>query len=337
MTVVVRVRVLLATALGVLALGVWPAAAPSAVGIEGVPAFGHVFVIIGENTELGQLNRTNAPFLLGTVKPGAAWLTSYFAVSHFSEANYAAMTSGQFTHCQQFDGAIASCHQDVENLFHQFDVAGVPWKSWMESMPAPCTVTSAGGAKTLNHYAPKHNPAIFYDNVEGAGGIWSADPSGQSAECHANDIPTGGTGPNDMSAFNNAVATGNVGRFNYVVPNECEDGHDNCKPSGNGISQFDAFLADEVPRIESSPAFGSDGVLIITFDEGTSNQGPGSSKQFSGGGNIAFAVVSPLARPGLYADVFNHYSLLRTLEDGFGITGHPANAGTADAINTIWR
>ena len=45
----------------------------------------------------------------------------------------------------------------------------------------------------------------------------------------------------------------------------------------------------------------------------------------------------PLARPGLYGDVFNHYSLLRTLEDGFGITDHPANAATADAINTIWR
>lgn len=337
MTVVARVRVLLATALGVLALGVWPAAAGSATGIEGVPVFGHVFVIIGENTELGQINKSNAPFLLGTVKPGAAWLTSYFAVTHFSEANYAAMTSGQFTNCQQFDGSIASCHQDVENLFHQLDTAGVPWQSWMESMPAPCFVTSAGAAKTLNHYGAKHNPAIFYDNVEGLGGVWSADPSGQSAECLANDIPTGGTGPNDMSTFNRAVTTGNVGRFNFVVPNECEDGHDNCKPQGNGVAQFDAFLAKEVPLIENSPAFGSDGVLIITFDEGTSNQGPGSSKQFSGGGNIAFAVVSPLAQPGLYGNVYNHYSLLRTLEDGFGITDHPANAATADAINTIWR
>jgi len=337
MTGVAKVRACLAVTLGVLLLGIWPAAAGSATGIEGVPAFGHVFVIVGENTELGQINKSNAPFMLGTVKPGAAWLTSYFAVTHFSEANYAAMTSGQFTRCEQFDGAIASCHQNVENLFHQLDTVGVPWQSWMESMPAPCFVSSAGEPKTLNHYGAKHNPAIFYDNVEGAGGVWSADASGQSAECLANDIPTGGTGPNDMSAFNRAVTTGNVGRFNFIVPNECEDGHDNCKPSGNGVAQFDAFLAKEVPLIENSPAFGSDGVLIITFDEGTSNQGPASSKQFSGGGNVAFAVVSPLARPGLYGNVYNHYSLLRTLEDGFGIVNHPANAATADAINTIWR
>lgn len=333
---VARFRALLVSVLGVLLIGLWCAPARAATGLEGVPAFGHVFVIIGENTELGQINESNAPFLLGTVKPGAAWLTNYFAVTHFSEANYAAMTSGQFTRCEQFDGAIASCHQDVENVFHQLDGAGVPWQSWLESMPAPCYVVSAGSAKTLNHYAPKHNPAVFYDNVEGLNGVWSADPAGQSAECKSNDIPTGGTGPNDMSAFNQAVARGNVGRFNFIVPNECEDGHDNCKPQGNGVAQFDAFLAKEVPIIENSPAFGADGVLIITFDEGTSNRGPGSSKQFSGGGNVAFAVVSPLAQPGEYGSTYNHYSLLRTLEDGFGISDHPANAGTASAINTIW-
>src|SRR3954470_19366064 len=146
---VARFRALLVSVLGVLLIGLWCAPARAATGLEGVPAFGHVFVIIGENTELGQINAGNAPFLLGTVKPDAAWLTNYFAVTHFSEANYAAMTSGQFTHCEQFDGAIASCHQDVENLFQQLDSANVPWQSWMESMPTPCAVASAGAPKTL--------------------------------------------------------------------------------------------------------------------------------------------------------------------------------------------
>jgi hypothetical protein len=330
---------LLGAFLASLSLLVGMSSAPAAADdpAEGVPAFGHVFVIIGENTELGQINKSNAPFLLGTVKPDAAWLTNYFAVTHFSEANYAAMTSGQFTHCEQFDGAIASCHQDVENIFHQLDGAGITWQSWMESMPQPCYVVSAGSAKDLNHYGAKHNPAVFYDNVEGLNGVWSADPAFQSAECKANDIPTGGTGPNDMSDFNAALASGDVARFNFIVPNECEDGHDNCQPQGNRVEQFDAFLAREVPLIEGSQAFGTDGVLIITFDEGTSNRGPGVTKHFDGGGNVAFAVVSPLAQPGVYGSTYDHFSFLRTLEDGFGITDHPAHAGTADAINTIWN
>jgi len=315
-----------------LGLAVPPARASDP--LEGIPAFGHVFVIMGENTELGQLNMINAPYLLGTLKPQAAWLTNYFALTHFSEANYVGMTSGQFTPCQQFDGSAASCHQDVDNLFNQLDGMGVSWQSWMESMPAPCTLTSSGSAKTLNHYGAKHNPAIFFDDIEGAGGVWSATT--KSAECLANDIPAGGTGPNDRSAFDAALASGNVARFNYVVPNECEDAHDNCQPQGNSITQFDDFLTREVPQILSSPAFGTDGVLFITFDEGTSNRGDGNGHQFAGGGNIAFAALGPLVVPTTYKAAFDHYSFLRTLEDGFGISAYLVNAAAASPINTIW-
>jgi len=305
-----------------------------AAGAEGVPSFGHVFVIMGENTELRQLNKSNAPYLLGNLKPQSAWLTNYFALTHFSEANYIGMTSGQFTHCQQFDGSAASCHQGVDNLFQQLDGATVPWQSWMESMPAPCSLSSTGSAKDRNHYGAKHNPAIFYDNIEGAGGVWS--DTNISTECLTNDIPAGGTGPNDMSAFNQALARGAVGRFNYVVPNECEDGHDNCKPAGNSITQFDNFLAREVPQIMSSPAFGTDGLILITFDEGTSNRGDGNGHQFSGGGNVAFVALGPLVRPGVYPATYDHYSFLRTMEDGFGISSYLANAADATPINDIW-
>jgi hypothetical protein len=316
----------------------WPAAsaAPRARATqEGVPAFGHVFVIMGENTELGQINKKDAPYLLGTLRPEAAWLTDYFALTHFSEANYVGMMSGQFTQCQQFDGSAASCHQDVENLFHQLDGQAITWQSWMESMPEACFLTSTGSAKDLNHYGAKHNPAILFDNIEGAGGVWS--PTSRSDECLANDIPTGSTDPNDMSTFNTALAAGQVARFNFVVPNECEDAHDNCKPQGNSITQFDQFLAREVPLIQASPAYGTDGVIVITFDEGTSNRGPNTAKQFSGGGNVAFAVLSPLAHPAEYLGTANHYSFLRTLEDGFGITTYLGSAADASPISQIWN
>ncbi len=301
---------------------------------EGVPAFGHVFLIIGENTGFNQVNKTDMPFFVGAVKPGAAWLTNYSGVTHFSEANYVAMTSGQFTACQQHDGTPAACHQDVPNLFGQFDAAGLSWKVWAESMPGGCFLSSAGSDATLNPYAPKHNPAIFFDSIEGAGGVWSA--SSQSAECLANDTPAGTTGPNDMSIFNAATEAGTVARYNMIVPNLCEDAHDSCnQPPGNRIMQFDRFLQREVPLIEASPAFGTDGVLIITFDEGTLTSINNADK-FGSGGRTAFAVVSPLAVPGTYAQTANHYSLLRTVEDGFGITSFLGNAAAVTPINTIW-
>jgi hypothetical protein len=304
---------------------------------EGVPALGHVFLIIGENTELGQINVSNSPYIIGKLMPRAAWLTDYFALTHFSEANYVGMMAGQFDSCQQFDGSAASCHRPWDNLFHQLDQAGITWQSWMESMPEPCYLTSTGSAKDQNHYGAKHNPAIFFDNIEGAGGTWS--DTNKSAECLANDIPAGGTGPNDMSTFNDALQSGSVATFNLVVPNECEDAHDNCGPQGPSITQFNDFLRREIPKIKSSPAYSDDpnAAIIITFDEGTSNRGDGNGHQFAGGGNVMFAVVSHRATPGVYGGSFDHYSLLRTLEDAYGISSYLGGAATASPITGFWN
>jgi hypothetical protein len=326
----------LLTALAATAmLGIGVSATASAQ--EGVPQFGHVFVIVGENTDYSQLTKNTAPYLLGTLKPESAWLTNYWATTHYSESNYVAMTSGQFTPCEQKDGSIASCHQNVPNLFNQLDQTYGPsgWTSWMQSMPSACDISSAGGDPTLNKYAPKHNPALIFDNVAGT---WSGTSLTPSSECMNQDIPAGTTGPNNMDAFNSALAAGSVNRFNLVVPNECADAHNNCKPAGNPVLQFDAFLQREVPQILSSPAFGADGVLIITFDEAVTSS-PNRALKVENGGNVAFAVISPLANVGSYGNDWNHYSFLRTLQDGLGVSGQGYLGGAAAAtpINTVWK
>jgi phosphatidylinositol-3-phosphatase len=305
--------------------------------IDGVPQFGNVFVIIGENTDYSALTKKNAPYLLGTIKPESAWLTNYWATTHYSESNYVAMTSGQFTPCEQKDGPIASCHQDVPNLFNQLDVTygSNAWQSWMESMPLPCYTSSAGGDPGLNHYAPKHNPALIFDDVAGS---WNGSTFTPSSECLNQDIPAGTTDPNDMSAFETALQDNTVSRFNFIVPNECEDAHDNCKPAGNPVLQFDQFLQREVPLIQASSAFGSNGVIIVTFDEGTTVS-PNHADKFGQGGNVAFAVISPLANVGSYGNMWDHYSFLRTLQDGLGTSGlgYLGGADSSASINTIWK
>jgi hypothetical protein len=331
-------RRLLATLAAMAVLGMGFAARASASPNDAaVPQFGNVFLIVGENTNYGQLNKNTAPYMLDTIKPESAWLTNYWATTHYSESNYVAMTSGQFTACQQKDGPIASCHQDLPNLFNQLDnsYGTTGWTSWMESMPSACDLSSAGGDATLNKYAPKHNPALVFDDVAGT---WNGSSLTPSTECLTQDIPAGTTGPNSMDAFNTALMTGAVNRFNLVVPNECEDGHDNCKPAGNQLAQFDAFLQREVPQILSSPAFGANGVLIITFDEGATSS-PNRALRVENGGNVAFAVISPLANIGSYGNDWNHYSLLRTLQDGLGVSGqgYLANAAAATPIYTIWK
>jgi hypothetical protein len=48
-------------------------------------------------------------------------------------------------------------------------------------------------------------------------------------------------------------------------------------------------------------------------------------------------MVGPQVVPGTYTDLRNHYGLLRTLEDGFGIGTYANNAATADPITgSVW-
>lgn len=300
--------------------------------LEGVPRFGHVFLIIGENTSRSKLTHASAPFLTTRVRPHAAWLTNYYAVADGSLADYVAMTSGQFTTCDVNDNMPPACHQRIDNLFHQLDVNHVGWREWNESMPNPCAFFDSGTAWWRDIYTTHHNPAVYYDNIEG--GVWD-EGIRPSRECVQRVVPAGTTAPNDMTAFNRATATGDVPRFNLVIPNDCEQGHDPCAVHGplthsNPVRQFDQFLAREIPIIQHSPAYQHDGVIIVTYDEGSD---PPTPNRF----NVLLAILSPLIQPGTYTQHATHYSLLRTLEDGFGITHHLQHAATATPIATPWR
>jgi hypothetical protein len=301
---------------------------------EGVPRFGNVFVIIGENTTYSHLKMTNAPYLLGTLKPESAWMTQYYGTTHWSQANYVAMTSGQFTKCEQQDYGI-KCHQNVENVFHQIDVAGLTWKTWLEGGTARCDTGSGStcepqGPCPLTGFYTTGNPAILYDNIEGAGGVWSA--TDKSQECLQNDIYAG----RPMGIFNTALAEGTVPNFNYILPNGCDDGEANCKPVNNRYTQYDNFLKREIPKIQASPSYGSDSLIVVTYDEDERAGGMAAKQGYAGGGHVACAIIGPQVVPGSYDGVFAHYSLLRTLEDGYRLSGYAGYANDVKPINTIW-
>src|SRR5262249_54145093 len=152
----------------------------------------------------------------------------------------------------------------------------------------------------------------------------------------ANDIPAG-TAKAGMATFNKDLASGNVARFNTVIPNGCDDGEANCKPVHNRYTQFDNFLPAEVPKNQQSPAFGTTGGLIITYHEDERAGGLASKNGLGSGGHVVCAILGPQVVAGSYDHKYYHYSLLRTLEDGFGITTYLGTANEVTAINTIWK
>ena len=85
----------------------------------------------------------------------------------------------------------------------------------------------------------------------------------------------------------------------------------------------------------TAPAYQDGGLIVITFDEGSDTaaccgESPGlgpshpnvplPGKTGPSGGRIGAVLLSPLIRPGTVSAVqYDHYSLLRTIEDIFGL------------------
>jgi hypothetical protein len=202
---------------------------------------------------------------------------------------------------------------NVPSLFSQLAATGRTWDDWQESMPAPCTRVDAGRPSRHNEYSAHHNPALYL--------------SGLRATCAADNRPMGGTGAKDTSAFDAALAAGDVGNLNLIVPNDCENGHDPC--GGDRVRHFDQFLAREIPRIEASPAFGSDGLIVVTWDEGAD---PPSDPA-----HVLTVLLGPAVRPGITARArYDHYSLEHTLAAGLGFPPL-AHARSAPAVIGVWR
>lgn len=301
---------------------------------RGVPRFNHVFLIVGENTSARDVNLMHTPYLAGKLMPKGAFLTNYEGLHGGSLSDYIGITAGHYKRCEindslpyNFNTNRPRCIESGPNLFSLLDKSNISWTQWGESMPNPCGFIDVGTDWSYNVYTTHHNPAVYFTSIEGArySENFKRTPN---PECVQRVLPMGSTAPNDTSTFDAALASGAVPKFNLVVPNDCENGHDLCGPQDQ-YRQFDDFLAREVPKILASPAFGEDGLILITYDE-WGDFTPHDKR-------VAFVAFGPLVRRGSSdSRHYNHYSLLRTLETGYGLRPYLGGAATATAITGIW-
>jgi hypothetical protein len=312
-----------------------PTAAPARAAdmSSAVPRLGHVFVIVGENTSLRQLTPKRAPYIAGRLRRHAAWLVGYKALTNSSSlGNYIEMTSAQSIRCERNNSSPVNlntdkpiCHQNVNNIFHQLQVRGTTWKEWNESMPNPCAFVDSGTAWSGDIYSVHHNPAMYYDNIEGARYVEDYNMAPRKT-CLKHVVPMGTTTRNNTSAFDSALRRGVVPRFNYIVPNDCENGHDPC--GSRPIGQYDRFVRREVAKIKASPAYGPRSVIVVTWDE----QGDATPHN----ARVGSLWIGPHVKAGTYRGDWSHASLLGTIERAYGLP-LLADARKAAPINQIWK
>ncbi|HEU4672717.1 MAG TPA: alkaline phosphatase family protein [Candidatus Limnocylindrales bacterium] len=255
--------------------------APTATAAAPVPPLDHIYVIVMENKEEGHVIGNPDAAFLNDLGARGGLATEYHGVSHPSQPNYLALFAGS-----TFGVADDGIHDlDAPTIADQLEAAGRTWHVYAQDLPSPCFTgaESNGGVDLVGApgaYVRKHNPAISFVGIS--------------------RNPTRCANITDLASFDAGAAD-----LELIVPNLTNDMH-------NGtITQGDGFLRDLVPRITGDPAFARS-LLVVTFDEGSTTSG--------GGGEVATVLVSPLIAPGTTSAVeHDHYSLLRTIEESWGL------------------
>ena len=269
----------------------------------------HVFVIMMENTGYNALiGNPNAPWINHAAgKYGLA--TNYYGVSHPSQPNYIAATSGSTNGVADDNDTTIS----VPNIVDQLESNGKTWTAYMQSLSLCATKLDHACGNQL--YERKHNPFVSYMDVQ-------SNPARM-----ANIV--------DFSQLSTDLASGNVANYVWISPDQCHDMHgrgatasDPCDFSNvqKLIATGDAFLSSTVGSIMSSPVWTGNSAIFIMWDESDfTGSGPfgfgdtsGCCKANPGGGHVVSLVISHSDHSARTSAVaYNHYSMLRTIQDGW--------------------
>jgi phospholipase C len=268
----------------------------------GIPNFQHVFVIMMENTSYTSLiGNPNAPYINSTAK-NFGLAKSYFGVTHPSQPNYIAATSGS-TNTVVDDSDVTI---NVPNIVDQLEMHGKTWKAYMQSLSL-CNGNLLAHACGNQLYERKHNPFVSYLDVQ-------TNPARM-----ANVV--------DLSQFSTDLANNSVPNYSWISPDQCNDMHGRGGPStdpcnfGNVqglISTGDAFLKSTVNQIMNSQTWqNSNSAIFITWDESDFpfSDTSGCCDAVPGGGHVVTLVLlseNETARTSSVA--YNHYSMLTTIE-----------------------
>lgn len=201
-----------------------------------IPQFSHVFVIIEENKDYGQIIGSNAAPYINQLATQYGSAANFVAEAHPSLPNYIALTSGN---TQGITDDCNTCFVNANSIFQELEKAGKTWKSYHEDMPSNCLTSDV----TL--YVMHHNSAAYYTPIK--------------ASCAVNDVP--------YSQFASDLASNKTGNLTFIIPNNNNEMHDGT------IQQGDSWLKQNLPAILNSSAYKQNGLIVLTWDEDSDNGG----------------------------------------------------------------
>lgn len=269
------------------------------VGIEksncSVPRPDHVIICMLENHGYSQVIGSASAPYINHLSSIGASMVEYYALSHPSQPNYIMLFSGS-NQGVTTDNLPVGTPWSTPNLGASLINSGFSFKGYSEDLPSIGSLVGASGS-----YGRKHSPWI---NWQGNG---------------TNQIPTAIN--LTMDHFPTDFTT--LPSVSFVIPNMDNDMH-------NGVDPARIISGDSWVNLNLSAyvnwAMQNNSLLILLFDEDDNIHA----------NHIPCVFVGPMIQPGLYSsNGYNHYDLLRTIEDMYGLP-YAGNSATAKPIEEIF-
>jgi hypothetical protein len=289
------------------------------------PTFSHIYEIMMENTNYDDVigNTADAPYI-NYLAETYSFAANYYGVTHPSEPNYISSIAGDFFGLHADDPTKVF---DQPNLVDQLESKGLTWATYQQQMPSVGFTGNQYPATGSGLYVKKHNPFQLFSDILNS--------------------PTRQQNIKPLDALATDLNSGHAPNYAFIVPDQCHDMHG----VGNGaaygdpqcsyppnftlnhhlIQQGDATIKSLVTSIMASPGWTADSVIAVTWDENESsgqsspNRGYASSTGCcgspvgDGGGRVPFIFVTNMPDHTVSLRPYNHYSLLKTIEDNWGL------------------
>jgi hypothetical protein len=267
-----------------------------------VPPLRHVWLFVLENRSCGEIiGNSEAPYL-NRLASTYGLAARYYAPTHPSLPDYLALVAGSTMGC------VDQCESPLsgQSLAGQLREAGLSWAAYFEGLPRRgYTGDDSDG------YVTRHNPFVAFQEVL--------------------DSPQMRSSLRPMTEFLPSLA--DPPAFSFIVANNDHNMHDGT------IREGDSWIRAHVSPILGSPAFADHGVIFITWDEGAESDTSGCCLPGIHGGQVATIVIAGERGRGVISTVpHTTYSLLRTIEDGFGLPAlRMAGLPTVEPMGELWN
>ncbi len=265
-------------------------------GQNTVPRPDHVVVLIEENHAYSQvIGSVAAPYINSLTRDLKAALFTAFDAATHTSQPNYIMLFSGSNQGVTNDNVPATWPFTTANFGSNLIAAGFTFVGYSEDLPS-----AGSNATSSGQYARKHNPWVNWQG-SGVNGIPPA------ANQHLTALPT------DFSR---------LPALCFIIPNMNNDMHNGSDP--NTITTADNWLKSKLDGyIQWAKTHNS--LFILTWDEDDNTPT----------NQIATLLIGEKVQAGTYTQILNHYNLLRTREDMFGLHYCGARA-SATSIDFCW-